>query len=178
MSQLSEIRIQNPRFSDRPFCVTPFTVLVGRQNAQKDDLAFMIQQRAFETNHREWKSFSDLAFSVRREEFREVVRYGFFNIFVQNLDSGLHPMDQADLMNEIREAMKAHPEIQILAITNSPYLVDLCMGDEVLVLVKDPDEVTHMRTLIEAPGYERFQHALQTGEIWAHVWEDWVLPKV
>lgn len=99
-------------------------------------------------------------------------------LLLDNLDQGLHPTAQGDLVQNLRKILELRPDLQIVATTQSPYLVDYCAADEVIVAAYDQDKGTPVyKKMIEHPEYEAAKDVLKLGEFWSFAGEQWVTGK-
>lgn len=96
-------------------------------------------------------------------------------LLLDDIDRGLHPRAQADLLDCLRRLMKQRPALQIIATSHSPYLLDHLKPEEVVVMALDERSRAHARRLSDHPDAPRMQSLLRTGEFWASVGESWVL---
>jgi predicted ATPase len=94
-------------------------------------------------------------------------------ILLDDIDRALHPKAQHDLVAGIRTALAAAPNLQIVATTHSPYLVDALQPEEVVVLARRQDGAVAAKRLSEHPK-ARMLDVLTTGEFWTAEGEDWV----
>ena len=95
-------------------------------------------------------------------------------VLLDDIDQGLHPKAQADLIAQIRTIQKDSPGLQVVATCHSPYLVDSLSGDEVLLMHADADGFAQAKRLSDHPDYSRLKGGLGTGEFWGSVGEEWV----
>jgi hypothetical protein len=96
-------------------------------------------------------------------------------LLIDDIDQSLHPRAQADLIQRLRQALDRHPELQIVATSHSPYLIDELRDDEVWVLNTRDDGTAVAACLADHPDGARFRGTLRTGEFLSAVGEDWVL---
>jgi predicted ATPase len=94
-------------------------------------------------------------------------------VLIDDLERGLHPKAQRDLVGGIRAALDMAPDTQVVATTHSPYLVDALEPDEVVVLGRGRDGVIAAKRLSDHPK-ARLLDALTTGEFWTAEGEEWV----
>lgn len=87
-------------------------------------------------------------------------------ILLEDMERALHPRAQRDLVASLRAALAAIPQLQIIATTHSPYLVDALQPEEVVVLARRPDGAVAARRLSEHPK-AKLLDVLTTGEFWA-----------
>ncbi len=95
-------------------------------------------------------------------------------VLFDDIDRGLHPDAQVELINLIRKAAELR-DFQVLMTTHSPFVVDALSPEEVYVLALDDTGTTRSRRLCEIPGAERYSGMLSTGELWSSHGESWVL---
>jgi predicted ATPase len=100
-----------------------------------------------------------------------------FLLLIDDLERGLHPMAAQELVKVLRDLQKENPNLQIVATTHSPYLLDAFEPKEVRVTALDPQRGTLVAYLNEAPDFEKWYAILDAGELWSHVGEKWVLEK-
>jgi predicted ATPase len=97
-------------------------------------------------------------------------------LLIDDIEKALHPTAQWALIDLLRATLARHPQLQIVASSHSPYLVDRLEPAEVVVVNIDPNAgVTHCRTLAEHPRVDRAMQILNTGEFLSSVGEAWVL---
>lgn len=94
-------------------------------------------------------------------------------LLVDDLDRALHPFAQRALVEALRRALDLAPDVQVVATTHSPYLVDALAASEVVVLGRAKDDSVRALRLSEHPA-RRHLEALTTGEFWSAEGEDWV----
>ncbi|HSO83129.1 AAA family ATPase [Thiocapsa sp.] len=98
-------------------------------------------------------------------------------LLIDDLDRSLHPRAQTQLIDLLRKTLDQHPDLQIVATSHSPYLIDELNDDEVWVL-NLRDDGTAAACLADHPDAERFRGVLRTGEFLTSVGEDWVIGPV
>ncbi len=95
-------------------------------------------------------------------------------LLMDDLDRALHPAAQRDLVKTLRAAMKDRPELQILATTHSPYLLDCLEFNEVRLTTLGEDGAVRCDTLEHHPDFERWKDMVTPGELWTSKMESWV----
>jgi energy-coupling factor transporter ATP-binding protein EcfA2 len=95
-------------------------------------------------------------------------------VLLDDLDRGLHPKAQRDLVAQLRTLLERDPELQIIATSHSPYLVDHLEPREVRLSTVLPDGTIHFAALTDHPEFERWKEAMRPGEFWSTVGESWV----
>ena len=95
-------------------------------------------------------------------------------ILLDDLDNGLHPKAQMELLDVLQEVLKEQPQLQIIATSHSPYILDRLEPNEVRILNLDEEGCTVCRSLEEAPEFDRWKDSMTPGEFWSHFGDDWV----
>ncbi|HEX8436247.1 AAA family ATPase [Archangium sp.] len=95
-------------------------------------------------------------------------------VLLDDLDRGLHPKAQRDLVTQLRKLLERDPELQIIATSHSPYLVDHLEPREVRLSTVLPDGTIRFAALTDHPDFERWKEAMRPGEFWSTVGEQWV----
>lgn len=95
-------------------------------------------------------------------------------ILLDDLDRALHLGAQVRLIRTIRAIQKSRPDLQIVASTHSPYLLQEVSASDVRVLSAGPDGYARCRSLDQHPDYPRLRTLMDTGDLWASLGEDWV----
>ena len=95
-------------------------------------------------------------------------------MLVDDLDLGLHPKAQRKLLPMICAILDEVPDLQIVATTHSPYIVDELDPQEVRVTWAGEGGITTCARLDEHPDLERWKDEMWPGEFWSLVGEQWV----
>lgn len=96
-------------------------------------------------------------------------------VLVDDVEQGLHPKAQRELITVFKEIIKANPNLQIIFSTHSPYIVDELTPSQVHVLSNTNSGFTRSKRLDEHPDVEWAKQTLTTGEFWDAEGEDWVI---
>lgn len=96
-------------------------------------------------------------------------------ILLDDLDRGLHPGAMGDLIRVLRSFLDVHPEMQIVATTHSPYLVDCVNPGEVRLTTTRENGTVVVGTLLDHPEYARWKETMLPGEFWSMVGEKWLI---
>lgn len=97
-------------------------------------------------------------------------------VLMDDLDNALHLEAQHQLVTCIRQLQQQRSDLQVIATTHSPYLLDSLGADEVQVLALDKAGHTVAKRLADHPEWiDKWKERLRTGEFWASFGEDWVL---
>ncbi len=95
-------------------------------------------------------------------------------VLLDDLEQSLHPAAQELLIAQLRKILERFPDLQILATTHSPYLVDYLDPSEVWVFHKNPEGRLSCASLASHDKAESSMKILTTGEFWSAEGEDWV----
>lgn len=96
-------------------------------------------------------------------------------VLLDDIDQGLHPDAQRELMSSVRRLMAHKPELQIIATTHAPYMLDCFAPSEVWVLALDGEGHTRARRFDQHPDAATLLRTLHLSEMWSGLGEDWVL---
>ncbi len=95
-------------------------------------------------------------------------------VLIDDLERGLHPRALGDLVQQIRRLQEQDPELQIVAASHSPYLLDYLQADEILLTSLGDDGYAAVKPLTAHPEYDRWKDVMAPGEFWSTVGERWV----
>ncbi len=95
-------------------------------------------------------------------------------LMIDDLESGLHPSAQEKLVGQIRKIQEQFPELQVIATTHSPYILNECKPEEIILMSSDDDGYCVAKRLSEHPKSEKMLKILTTGEFWSSEGERWV----
>jgi len=96
-------------------------------------------------------------------------------LLIDDIDRALHPKAQRDLIDLLRKLMEQRPELQIVATSHSPYLLDHLRPEEVRLTALAEDGSAVVGRLDGHPEFERWKEEMTPGEFWSMVGEDWLL---
>lgn len=95
-------------------------------------------------------------------------------LLIDDLDRALHPKAQHELVDILRRLLASRPELQILATSHSPYLLDKLKAEEVRLMTLDDEGVALCGTLMQHPEYERWKDVMLPGELWSTAGDAWL----
>lgn len=95
-------------------------------------------------------------------------------MLLDDLDRGLHPKAQRELISLLRELLKTKPDLQIVASTHSPYLLDCMEVNEVRMTFLKDDGATMCAPLASHPNFPKWKDEMTPGEMWSLFGEKWV----
>jgi hypothetical protein len=82
-----------------------------------------------------------------------------------DLGLSLHPTGQMELVRQIHRLLAEMPDVQILATTHSPYILDEMKPEDVVVMAARSDGTVASKKLSEHPDAKMTGY-LTTGELW------------
>lgn len=95
-------------------------------------------------------------------------------VLLDDLDRGLHPKAQKELIALLRGLMETNPHLQIVATTHSPYMLDCMEVDEVRMTLLRDDGSTACAPLTSHPQFPKWKDEMTPGEMWSLFGEKWV----
>ncbi|VTT99247.1 atpase : Uncharacterized protein OS=Sorangium cellulosum So0157-2 GN=SCE1572_17170 PE=4 SV=1: AAA_21 [Gemmataceae bacterium] len=95
-------------------------------------------------------------------------------ILLDDLDYALHPKGQMELIDILHDVLVAFPQLQIIATSHSPYILDKLSPNEVRVMALNDDGSAVCARLEDHPKYPMWKDSMSPGEFWTHAGEDWV----
>lgn len=95
-------------------------------------------------------------------------------LLIDDLERGLHPKAQRELIPMIRAILHQNPHLQIVATTHSPYILDHLDPKEIRMTWAGEDGITRCGRMDEHPDFERWKDEMWPGEFWSLVGEQWV----
>jgi predicted ATPase len=93
---------------------------------------------------------------------------------LDDIDRGLHPRALESLVTAIREILKLNPELQVIATSHSPYLLDYFDAKEIRMTTTKEDGSVVCAPMTSHPDFDKWKELMKPGEFWSHVGEDWV----
>ncbi len=99
-------------------------------------------------------------------------------ILLEDVDRGLHPLAQRNVVDLLHTIQEQNPDLQIVATTHSPYLVDRLRPEEVRMTTLRDDGTVACGRLDEHHNYSRWKDEFLPGELWSMFGEKWVVDLV
>lgn len=96
-------------------------------------------------------------------------------VLLDDIEQGLHPKAQRELMKVFKEIIQDNPNLQIIFTTHSPYILDDLEPSQVHILHNNSSGFTVAKRLDEHPDIEWAKQTLTTGEFWDAEGEEWVI---
>lgn len=95
-------------------------------------------------------------------------------LLIDDIDHRLHPKAQYELVTLLKKFLAEFPDLQIIATSHSPYILDRLEMNEVLVTDLAEDGSVVVAPLTAHPSYEKWKDAMTPGEFWSHTGEGWL----
>jgi predicted ATPase len=95
-------------------------------------------------------------------------------LLLDDLEHGLHPRIQQELLGVLRRIMERFPDLQIIATAHSPYLLDGLQPDEVRLAAIGPDGYSVCGRLTDHPQFNKWKDEMSPGELWSLFGEKWL----
>ncbi|HYH66124.1 MAG TPA: AAA family ATPase, partial [Urbifossiella sp.] len=96
-------------------------------------------------------------------------------VLLDDLDRGLHPKAQRELIGLLRSVLDSDPELQFVATTHSPYLLGSMEPNEVRMTHLNDAGATVCDSLTHHPKFEKWKDEMSAGEMWSLFGEKWVV---
>lgn len=94
-------------------------------------------------------------------------------ILLDDLDHGLHPKAQRDLVGLLRTFLAEKPDTQFVVTTHSPYLLDELEPEEIRLTTLNDDGSAACAALVDHPDFDRWKDEMTPGEMWSLFGEKW-----
>ena len=95
-------------------------------------------------------------------------------VLIDHLERGLYPRSFSDLMTQLVQVLTLDPRVQIVAVTDSPALLDYASPENVRVHCLLEDGSVRVKPLTLHPEFELLRSDLRPGEFWTQVGDAWV----
>jgi predicted ATPase len=95
-------------------------------------------------------------------------------LLIDDIDHGLHPKAQMGLVRLLRAILDDHPDLQVIATSHSPYILDRLEPHEVRVTALQDDGSATVARLEDHPEFEKWKDSMSPGEFWSFAGEQWV----
>lgn len=95
-------------------------------------------------------------------------------LLLDDIEQALHPKALGDLVDALRGLLEKYPDLQILATSHSPYLLDHLEPEEIWLTNLDEEGHTVAGRLQDHPEFDDWKDEMSPGEFWSYVGEDWL----
>ncbi len=94
-------------------------------------------------------------------------------LLIDDIDHGFHPKAQLTLVELLHKLLDEIPDLQIIATSHSPYILDRLSWNEVRVSSLRDDGSAVIARLEDHPDFDRWKDAMSPGEFWSTFYEEW-----
>ena len=95
-------------------------------------------------------------------------------VLLDDIEHGLHPLAQENLLVAIGKIMEKFPDLQILATSHSPYLLDSLKPEQIRLMATGVDGEAICGRLVDHPRFEKWKDEMAPGEMWSLFGEKWI----
>ena len=95
-------------------------------------------------------------------------------VLLDDIELGLHPTAQGKLIEVLRKIQEHDPELQIVARSHSPFILNYLDPKEVRMTFLAENGFARCEKLTAHPEFERWKDLMSPGEFWSTVGESWV----
>ncbi len=88
-------------------------------------------------------------------------------LLLDEIDHSLHPKAQLEFVRQLRALVEARDDLQVVATTHSPYVLDAFALDEVRVFAQRSDGSVAVKELREHPDATRLRDVLSPAQLWS-----------
>jgi predicted ATPase len=99
-------------------------------------------------------------------------------LLLDDIEHGLHPLAQKQVVGVIGQVLQRFPDLQVLATTHSPYLLDDVRPEQIRLMTVGDDGFSVCGRLEEHPQYEKWKDEMAPGELWSLFGEKWLVQGV
>lgn len=96
-------------------------------------------------------------------------------VLLDDIEQALHPTAQIALMKQLAGILDLFPNLQIIATTHSPFVLDGVAPEQVLVFFRRENGEVVVRPLSDHPDAQKAKGTLSAGQIWTLDPESWVV---
>jgi predicted ATPase len=95
-------------------------------------------------------------------------------LLLDDIEHGLHPLAQKQLVTVIERIMKKFPELQVIATAHSPYLLNYLSPNQVRIMAADENGHALCGKLTDHPKFQTWKDEMAPGEMWSLFGEKWL----
>jgi predicted ATPase len=95
-------------------------------------------------------------------------------VLIDDLEHGLHPLAQEQLIDVIKNAQGQFPDLQVLATAHSPYLLNYVEPEQVRIVAAGADGYARCGLLTDHPKFSTWRNEFAPGEMWSVFGDKWV----
>jgi predicted ATPase len=98
-------------------------------------------------------------------------------LLLDDLEQGLHPLAQKQVVGVIEQILQKYPDLQILATAHSPYLLNYLSPEQVRIMATGADGYSRCGRLTDHPKFATWKEEMAPGEMWSLFGEKWLADK-
>lgn len=95
-------------------------------------------------------------------------------VLLDDIEMALHPAAQARLIEVLRAIQGREPDLQVVATSHSPFILNYLDPREVRLAFLAENGFARCEKLTAHPEFERWKGLMAPGEFWSTVGEEWV----
>lgn len=95
-------------------------------------------------------------------------------LLLDDIELSLHPAAQVRLIEALRAIQKRDPELQIVATSHSPFILNYLDPKEVRMTFLAENGFARCEKLTAHPEFEKWKGLMAPGEFWSTVGEEWI----
>lgn len=95
-------------------------------------------------------------------------------VLIDDIELSLHPTAQGKLIEILRAIQKKDPELQIVATSHSPFVLNYLKPEEVRMTFQAENGFARCEKLTAHPDFEKWKDLMSPGEFWSTVGESWM----
>lgn len=95
-------------------------------------------------------------------------------VLLDDIELALHPAAQARLVEVLRKIQEHRPELQVVATSHSPFILNYLDPKEVRMTFLSENGFARCEKLTAHPEFEKWKDLMAPGEFWSTVGEDWI----
>jgi predicted ATPase len=95
-------------------------------------------------------------------------------LLLDDIELSLHPMAQGRLVEILRSIQRDDPELQIVATSHSPFILNYLEPREVRMTFLAENGFARCEKLTAHPEFEKWKDLMSPGEFWSTMGESWI----
>jgi predicted ATPase len=98
-------------------------------------------------------------------------------LLLDDIEHSLHPLAQKQLVEVIGKIVEKYPDLQLLATSHSPYLLNYLAPEQVRIMALGADGHARCGRLTDHPKFPKWKDEMAPGELWSLFGEKWLADK-
>jgi predicted ATPase len=98
-------------------------------------------------------------------------------LLLDDIEHSLHPLAQKQLVGVIGQILEKYPDLQLLATTHSPYLLNYLAPEQVRIMAAGPNGLVRCGRLTDHSKFATWKEEMAPGEMWSLFGEKWLADK-